>query len=308
MLPFFIVLVCILIACPFVAEWVRRPMTPESQDNAKGQMAELSNGRTHFRWSGPEDGPVAVCIPGLSTPSYIFAGVERTLSSLGYRVLSYDLFGRGYSDRPHGNQSLDFFLWQLRELLDNQKVSGPLTIIGYSMGGAIATAFAAEEGSRIRALVLLAPAGLSKVYPKLSDRIWTWPLVGDWLMRVFGGAALRRELALQIDASTIVPDLLDRQAAETRIRGYLPALLSSRRHALKEDISEDHETLHALGTPVLAIWGTDDPVIPQSSLARLTELNPDTHHVEVKWGGHAFPQTHPGDVAKALEPFLRKTV
>ncbi|MDD9979177.1 MAG: alpha/beta hydrolase [Boseongicola sp.] len=127
-------------------------------------------------------------------------------------------------------------------------------------------------------------------------------------MRVFGGAALRRELALQIDASTIVPDLLDRQAAETRIRGYLPALLSSRRHALKEDISEDHETLHALGTPVLAIWGTDDPVIPQSSLARLTELNPDTHHVEVKWGGHAFPQTHPGDVAKALETFLRKTV
>jgi len=291
-------------AAPVAAETWRRPMTREAQARAPGQFAELPKGRTHFRWSGPVNGPIAVCIHGLSTPSYLFAGTERSLAALGYRVLTYDLYGRGYSDRATGRQTIDFLLAQLRDLLGNQGIDEPLTLVGFSMGGALATAFAAEEGKRIKSLVLIAPAGLVQPQDDPLARLWTFPAIGDWLMRVAGGWALRRELAAQINDPTIIPDLLDRQAAETRTRGYLPALLSSRRHALSGTLDDDHAAIRGYGTPVLAIWGRLDPVIPIRAMARLTELNPECHHVEIQDGGHCLPQTHPSNIAEALQTFL----
>ncbi|MGI9393560.1 MAG: alpha/beta fold hydrolase [Boseongicola sp.] len=291
-------------AAPFACEAMRQPMSSVIQEGAPGELVDLPMGHTHFRWSGNEDGPVAVCIHGLSTPSYIFAGTELTLAALGYRVLTYDLYGRGYSDRVSGKQSLDFFLRQLRDLLESQNIGRPITVVGYSMGGAIATAFAAEEGKNVKSLILMAPSGLIPTSDMPLSRLWTMPVAGDWLTLVAGGWALRRELAGQIEDPTIVPDLLDRQAAETGMRGYLPALLSSRRHTLNRTLEDDHIAIRDYKTPVLSVWGADDPIIPIRSMALLSELNSHAHHFEIKGAGHAFPQTHPAKVTEAFRGFL----
>lgn len=41
---------------------------------------------------------------------------------MGYRILTYDLYGRGYSDRPSGKQNREFFLQQLDDLLAYEAV------------------------------------------------------------------------------------------------------------------------------------------------------------------------------------------
>lgn len=290
-----------ILALPFIAEALRRP---PRRDDAPGRFADLPQGATHYRWSGPGKGPVAVCVHGLSTPSYVFAATERSLSGLGYRVLTYDLYGRGFSARPRGPQTSAFFIRQLRALLSDQGVKAPVILVGYSMGGAIATAFAASEPTRVSHLVLIAPSGLLPVYDDWRGRFWTLPAIGDWATGVFGGMALRRELVEHRTNGTVIPDLEDRQAAETRRRGYLPALLSSRRHMLREPRDSDHRTLGRAGLPVLAIWGTDDPVIPLKAMSRLAELNPDAHHAQVPGAGHVLLQTHPANVTAALKRFL----
>jgi pimeloyl-ACP methyl ester carboxylesterase len=296
--------VCVLIvaALPFVAELFRKPMTSARQNRAPGRMADLAMGATHYTWSGPEGGPVAICIHGLSTPSFVFAATERHLAGMGFRVLTYDLYGRGYSDRPRGAQSLDFFLAQLRALLQHQNVGGPLVMIGYSMGAQIAAAFAAEEGPRVRALVLAAPAGLGATSTEFNP--WTAPVIGDWLTRLAGGWKLRRELVEHAKIATIIPDLEHRQAAETRKRGFLPAILSSRRNLLAKSIAMDLREVYKFDTPILAIWGTLDPIIPQSSVGRLAEIAPDAHHVQIKGAAHTLLQSHPTQVAHALHAFL----
>jgi pimeloyl-ACP methyl ester carboxylesterase len=48
----------------------------------------------------------------------------------------------------------------LKALLADQDVSGDLTLLGYSMGGSVITAFAAAQPERIKHLILLAPAGI----------------------------------------------------------------------------------------------------------------------------------------------------
>lgn len=296
------VLAALLVALPFLAELLRKPMTAARQARAPGRMADLPSGATHYKWNGPEGGPVAICIHGLSTPSYVFAATERHLAGMGYRVLSYDLYGRGYSDRARGAQTLDFFLGQLRALLQHQNVGGPLVVVGYSMGAQIAAAFASEEGPRVGHLVLVAPAGLVKKPSRFDP--WAAPLIGDWLIRVAGGWRLRRELVEHAQTATIVPDLEDRQAAETKMRGFLPAILSSRRNALATDPAQDLRHIYRNGTPILALWGTSDPIVPASSMGVLAEIAPEAHHVQVKGAAHSLLQTHPSQIGDALNDFL----
>lgn len=303
-MAWFVALAALVVALPFVAEWLRQPMTPALEAKAPGAFADLTTGRTHYRWTGREGAPVAVCVHGLSTPSYVFAGTERALTNLGFRVLVYDLHGRGYSARVSGAQTLDFHLAQLRALLAHEAAPVPFVLVGYSMGGAIAAAFAAEEPESVSDLVLIAPAGLVPVYDDWRARLWTLPVLGDWLVRVVGGVQLRRELREHQSTATIIPDFEDRQAAETRMRGYLPAVLSSRRHTLNATLDGAHLEVAARSIPVLAVWGADDAVIPRRAMSRLAELNPDAHHEEVPEAGHNVLQSHPAQVAEALRKFL----
>ena len=89
------------------------------------------------------------------------------------------------------------------------------------------------------------------------------------------------------------------------MRGYLPALLSSRRHLLSQSSQAHHARIARDGTPVLAIWGGSDPVIPSRAAGELARINPDAHHVEIKGAGHTLLQTHPSEVALALRGFLK---
>ena len=297
-----IIVLALILAAPFIYEELRRPM---SRVYSKGDEAKLTKGVTHYRWTGPEEGPIAVCIHGLTTPSYVFSGVTRTMAALGYRVLTYDLYGRGFSDRPSGAQAPAFFVAQLRELLADQGVTGRFTVVGYSMGGAIAAALAAREGKRIQAMILLAPAGLAPVPALPFDQVLTVPVIGDWLMRAFGGRLLRRALTDAPPSPTMIPDLRARQIEETYDKGYLPAVLSARRHTLSRTFKHEHELIRELGIPVLAIWGREDAVIPLKTLGKLSHINPEVQHFELRKAGHEFPQTHPSDVAEALQSFLK---
>lgn len=294
-----------LAALPLIAEARRRPLTRSLQNEAPGRLAQLSQGTTHYRWRGPETGPVAICIHGLSTPSYVFAATERSLASLGYRVLSYDLYGRGYSDRVRGRQSSGFFLRQLRDLIRNQNIDTDFILLGFSMGAQIAAAYTAENAPRVKALILAAPAGISEKTAHTQARFWQAPLIGDWLTRVAGGWALRRELVEHRSIPTVIPDLEDRQAAETRMRGFLPALLSSRRHLLSRTSASDLQRVAQLEIPVLALWGTEDPIVPLSAMGEAARLLPEAHHAQISGAGHNLLQTHPAQIADHLTKFLK---
>ena len=299
-----LVLVMLFLLLPFLMEAFRLPISARVRAAAPGNIAKLPIGATHYRWTGQEDHPVAVCIHGLSTPSYIFAATERSLAAAGYRVLTYDLFGRGYSERVPGQQNAAFFLGQLRALLKDQNVEDEVVLVGFSMGAQIAAAFASEEPERVNKLILVAPFGLMPPEPGRGH--WTAPLIGGWLTRVAGGWALRRELVEHRSVATVIPDLEDRQAAETRTRGFLPALLSSRRHLLFQSSEANFIKTAFDEIPTLVIWGADDPVVPLSAKGILAKINPDAHHVQITGAGHNLLQTHPAQVADALQSFLQR--
>jgi len=291
---------------PFAAEALRPRMARARRRAAPGQFARLSGGHTHYRWLGAETGPVAVCVHGLTTASYVWGPLAEGLGHMGFRVLVYDLYGRGFSDRPKGAQDSAFFTRQLDELLEDQGVEGEITLLGYSMGGAIAAAFAAEQAGRIRQLVLLAPAGLGHDLGPLADMAEKYDFLGRWMVLGFYPKSLRRAIEGERHQPGAARGITDQQIAESRLKGFAPAVLASLRGILDEDLEEPHRALAGAGVPVLAIWGEEDDTIPLSCKDRLAEWNPDARQDVIEGAGHTLAYTDAPAVLAKLEAGLKR--
>lgn len=294
----------VIIGWPVFAELRRIRMTPEVRSEAEGSFATLSQGDTHYTWIGPLRGPVAVCIHGMTTPSFVWHGLAKGLAAWGYRVLIYDLYGRGYSDRPRGLQDRDFFLTQLNDLLEHQKIKDDITLFGYSMGGAIATAFAARYPDRVRQLILLAPAGMGLTAGRMVRLIRDVPILGDWLMLLLFPVQHLRATGTERNLPTTVPGIVDRQRDELMYRGYIPAILSSLRGLLSEDFEQDHRELRHTDVPVIAIWGEEDQVVPLRAMGKMTEWSRHARQDVIPGAGHGLPYTHTNAVLAALRGTL----
>lgn len=269
-----------------------------------GQFVQLQDGETHFQWHGPETGPIIVCIHGLSTPSYAFAPLIPLLIDQGYRVLSYDLYGRGGSDRVEGEQTREYFMRQLRELLASQGITDRVTLLGYSMGGALATARAVEAPETVNRLILLAPTGLGVELGRFYDFAAKLPYLGDWMMEVIGPLLSYWQYGRTTSDIPFEEDINAWIREDLRVEGALEAILSSQRNFLSEDMAEDHMLIAKTGIPMLVMWGEQDRVIPIEALTALRKINPKARHVIFDWADHRLPYLWPEDVAAAIEDNL----
>lgn len=292
------------LAFPFVAETLRPRMTATRRKLAPGQFANLSQGVTHYQWTGPVDGPVAVCVHGLTTPSFVYGPFAEGLAAKGYRVLTYDLYGRGFSDRPKGEQDSAFFNRQLNDLLADQGVTEPFVLVGYSMGGAIGAGFAAAHLTRVKQLILLAPAGMALDLGPLVDMAQRGTFMGTWMTLGFYPKSLRRATEGERGLESPIPHMVDRQIEETRLKGFAPAVLSSLRGVLDEDLEPAHRAVAAAGIPVTAIWGETDEVIPLECKDRLSDWNLAAQNHVIAGAGHTVTYTHTDEVLKALNKTL----
>ena len=293
-----------LAAWPWIVERRRPSIGPKERHRALGEFAQLSQGVTHYRWVGPARGPVAVVIHGLATPMIAMDSVAKVLGDLGYRVLMYDLYGRGLSDAPKGPQKRAFFLRQLSDLLAYHNLREDLSIVGYSMGGGIATAFASENPHCIKRVILFACSGVLTLESDFAKFCRTVPLLGDWWHGMFVYGRIARAIPEKGQSKEI--DLVVRaQRRELNRRGYLPAILSSRRGMLSENHEQEHRQLGRQGIPVIAIWAGADQVIPLSAVGLLAQWNRNARQEVVDHADHALPYTHGTQMIAALKSALR---
>jgi pimeloyl-ACP methyl ester carboxylesterase len=294
-----------LVMLPWLAE-SRRHEANVFRKKASGRFAKLSQGVTHYQWLGGVRGPVVVCIHGLTTPSPVWYAIAAGLAKLGYRVLVYDLYGRGFSDAPQGEQTGDFFTTQLADLLDHQGLTEDVTVMGYSMGGSIATHFTATHPNRVRRLILLASGGIWLREDKVTELSRKIPFLGDWLHAVVGARRDRQALRDQLGQAFDVEGIIELQLAEYQSRGFLRSVLSSRRNMLVDFQEDQHWTIGREGIPVIGIWAEKDEVIPLKSLGTLTQWNPSVRQDVIPDADHRVGFTHATQIVKLLRDVLRE--
>ncbi len=267
---------------------------------ANPRLVTLPAGVTRADWHGDVDGPVLVCIHGLSTASHVWGPLVPLLVDQGYRVLTYDLFGRGLSDRVPGPQTREFFLRQFRQLLEAEGVEGPVTLVGYSMGGQIAAARAVEAPDHVARLILLAPAGLGFTPGRIVQLATEIPVLGDWVQAVVCPVVQQWNLMRATGTSPEVDAVLAETAKDLRVDGTMAGLLSSQRNLLSEGMIEDHRSVARSGVPLVVLWGEVDAVIPACAMGRLAQINRTAIQHQVAGAGHALPYTHAAEVAREI--------
>jgi pimeloyl-ACP methyl ester carboxylesterase len=104
---------------------------------------------------GPSDGPPVLCVHGLLEHGASWEGVATALAERGCHVVAPDLRGHGRSGHVRSYHLVDF-LADLDALV-REMATSPVTIVGHSMGAAMAAMLAGARQGRVRALVLIEP-------------------------------------------------------------------------------------------------------------------------------------------------------
>ena len=119
---------------------------------------------------GAANGRTVVLMHGKNFGGYYWAGVIRTLSAAGYRVVVPDQIGWGRSSKPDIHYSFQLLAANTARLLDTLGVR-QTAVVGHSTGGILAVRFALLYPERVIGLVLEDALGMEdyRVGPPQSD-------------------------------------------------------------------------------------------------------------------------------------------
>ncbi|KHN97786.1 alpha/beta hydrolase [Metarhizium album ARSEF 1941] len=292
-----------------------------------------------FEW-GPEDGDKVLLLHGIGTPCVALGDMAAEFVARGCRVMLFDLFGRGYSDcpsdLPHDER---LYTSQVLLVLASSRVpwTGPSSfhVVGYSLGGALAAAFAAYHANLLRSATFVCPGGLVRpARVSLGSRIlYAEGLLPSWLV---DGLARRRleprpgtasvdvaEASQHVDFDQVPvragdasgPKVGDVVAWQLRNNpGFVPAYVSTIRNApiygqheavwrrLGEQLALRRADEHVPGLQggrICLILADRDPIVVKDEWIEdsFAVLGEDAVDVRVLKGGHEIAISHGKQVA-----------
>ncbi len=142
----------------------------------------LSDGITSYKDIGDKNNKVIVLVHGATFGSLAYEEYVNVFIKNNYRVITYDQYGRGYSDRIDSNVSIELMERQLKELIEHCRVEDVI-LYGVSFGAAVVAKYSANNPENISFIGYQVPLINSANIPLLS--IVKIPLYGDLLIRGF---------------------------------------------------------------------------------------------------------------------------
>ncbi len=269
----------------------------------EGRYAQCANGyRIHYLDEGDPAGKVVVFLhgsgPGASGYSN-FKGNYPSLVAAGYRCIIPDLIGYGFSDKPDDvDHPLSFFVECVRQTLDCAGVER-CTLVGNSLGGAVAIGLALECPQRVHKLVLMAPGGLSELheYQQMPGM--------QKVFKVFGsGEPVTADVMKDLFATGLMYD--PRYATDELVAERMQIMQIMNGHVMATmQVPVLTGRLHELQCPVLGFWGLDEQMMPDNGIMALAR---NTHHLRlilVSECGHWVMVEHEDMFNRACIDFIR---
>ena len=246
-------------------------------------------------------GPVMLLLHGFAASIYTWGEMLPELAR-NHEVVAFDLPAFGGSEIPKGLTGSR--LAQVVPALMDQLRIPRATLVGNSLGGAVAAVVAARHPERVERLVLLDAAGFNLA---LSDR----PLI----LRIVGSApaaTLLEHLPIRRRVVTIALRQVfhdDRRVTHEKIEEYLAPLSRpgtvSALHALlgSGEGMGLPAALRDVRAPTLVIWGRQDRWIPLRDADRFVAAIPGARKVVIEDCGHVPQEEKPAEVARLIAEF-----
>lgn len=288
-------------------------MTTGSTAHTERTVRVRDGVRLAVRDQGPIDAEATVVfLHGLCLEQGSWSGQIRQLTrrwGARIRIISYDHRGHGRSDTAAtSTYVIEQLAADLAEVLAALDVTGPLTLVGHSMGGMVALAYLgrppADRPVEPHGVVLVATAagrlaehGVARLLaspatdvlckfatraPQRAVRLLTKPV--------------RAAMALQVGdhARATLTSLFDTAMAAASLAtavGFLPSLRSYDQYA----------TLDSIRARTTIISGGTDLLTPPSHSRDLAAAIPGATHVHIPTAGHMLPHEASHAVTDAID-------
>ena len=265
-----------------------------------GTYLKLSGGTTHYKLEGPVDGQVVVLVHGGTVPMWTWDKQVQSLRKLGYRVLSYDMYGRGYSDRPEITYDQDTYQKQLLELVDKLGLTKQFDLIGYSLGGGTVVKFTAHNPQRVRKLVLISPLINNFKVPS----IFRIPILGEFMSRLIGIKIITKRFMSLVEDNPDAEKYTTLFKNQTTYKGFQQSILSMLRNNAVGDYSKSYQMVGNQDREILLIWGTEDTEISTQMISNIQSFIPNLVFKPVEGVGHGIVFQKPDTVNSLINSFL----
>lgn len=256
--------------------------------------------RQAYRELGPVAGPVILLVHGLMSDGSTWARPAAGLAEAGYRVVVPDLLGHGGSDKPaDGEYHLPYFADSLFRLL-SQLGASSVTVVGHSLGGAIAMQLAHDHPELVRRLVLVSAGGLGrKVHPML--RVASLPgahrvlrlVVNERTAALYRAPRLHRSLRLSPEAVANLSRAGRGLVSATGRSAFFLTLRNAITPSGQRGSMMEHGYLPR-ELPTLIVWSQDDPVLPVQHAYQTHAYLPNSQLVVLPGSTHQ-PHHHSAD-------------
>jgi len=267
----------------------------------------LGDGVTAYELTGGDERGTVVLIHGATIPSFAWDYQIEPLTSAGLRVVRYDQFGRGGSDRPRAKYDRVFFRKQLEELLDALGLEEEVTLVGHSLGGAIAAEYTVANPGKVDRLVLVDPVvdGVADMTPFDVART---PVVGAFAMRTMILPALVGRADEHFATVSDDPSRWSRlYRRQMEYEGFEDAMLAMFRSDVVGDHRPAYGKLAGTGVPVLMVWGDRDEDIRRADVDFVKAALPELDLRILEGVGHSPTMEAPERLNEILVDFIVTT-
>ncbi|XDD49839.1 alpha/beta fold hydrolase [Leptospira sp. WS92.C1] len=299
------IFVILLIVFPFVSDGENQPIDPAVRSKSQGSFIETPDGFVHYKFEGPQNGEIVVLVHGFSMPLFIYEPLSVILQKEGFRVLRFDLFGRGLSDRPNTNYDPDLFEKQISSLFYFLNIKKPINLLGTSMGGIIVSDFTLKHPEKVKKLILISPGGFPMEIPWIG-KLTRLSGIGDYLIKSLGDKTLLKGTKDSFYEPENFPNFNSLFQEQMQYKGFKQAILSSLRNMPLESFLEKYKQLGFIQIPKLLIWGKEDKIIPFKNSSLALETLPGIEFLALEKAGHIPHYESPERVAPKLLEFLKK--
>ena len=264
----------------------------------------LSGLRFHYVEWGTAAAPPLVLLHGFTGHARTWDDFAASVAD-GFRVLALDQRGHGDSDRaPHGDYRIATMAQDVAAFAD-ALCPGPFRLVGLSMGGRVAIAYAGSHGGRVERLVLvdigpeIAPEGGARVQTTVAN-------VPEELASEEQACRLLRAASPRYSDSLIrhrVKHGFNRLPGGRLAWKYDKALRTQAREG-RRDMPDLWPDLARIVCPTLVVRGIESDVLSPQIAKRMLETLPDGRLMEIPDAGHTVPGDQPEAFLKAVRPFL----
>ncbi len=242
-------------------------------------------------------GPTLLMLHGFLGSGHCWMPLIEKLQT-DFRCLSLDLLGFGESSKPMIRYDIAREVAFVRAFVQALELE-PCTILGYSFGGWVASAYALAYPESVNSLILAAAAGIRDDsfcgrYDHLRPLLWETPII-DW------GLGLAKPVA----------GLLGWTSSLKRVAHFRQELIANpaacsflRDRSRPEDaIDTVEKAIHQLQMPVLVITGNRDETIPLWHSETYAREIPNAQLKIIPGADHALPQNYVSELASLVLRF-----